>query len=78
MRVDVLMSDNINYHDISLIEIEPYACGKGPSVLTRACIKHPDNIYIYPDKHTTTTVALAHIIAGINLNNLTKLSIKNT
>jgi hypothetical protein len=29
MRIDLIFPDNINYHKMSLLEIEPFACGKG-------------------------------------------------
>jgi len=29
MRIDIMLPDNVNYHQISLLEIEPFACGKG-------------------------------------------------
>lgn len=30
MRIDIMLPDNKNYNEISLLEIEPYACGKAP------------------------------------------------
>jgi hypothetical protein len=29
MRIDIMLPDYSDYNEISLLEIEPYACGKG-------------------------------------------------
>ena len=48
MRIDLMLPDNINYNSVSLLEIEPFACGKGFILNIRNSIDILSNKYI-PD-----------------------------
>jgi hypothetical protein len=63
MRIDLIFPDGINYHKISLLEIEPFACGKGYILNIKNAVDI-QNINYFPNSSQSLVFSyvLQHII----------------
>lgn len=65
MRIDIMLPDDINYLDLSLIEIEPFASGHGLIDNNLICVDIPDHMQLI--EKTSTALMLMRIFENKNI-----------